>query len=1600
MKRKHLPWLAICLSASMTFQMASPVMAANLETGVIQEVVESEEEPEELKEAVTQETTTSVQEERATEQEPKNSVEEKEDHTDTIEEKVGDDKVEAEKNLAKNKKVVARETKGDQEAKVNPDKPLSMITDGIIGDNSDRNYGEFSTTGDSVYVQIDLEKSTDITRIKLYRYWNDHRKYKGTVIAVAENESDFSAEDKSKVQIVYNSDQTNVHGFGEGKDELYQETKEGKEFIANEGTHGRYVRIYASGKEGETQVEKGNHVNECQVFVPTSTEDPEKEDPEVQNLSQGKKAVGRKFEDDSPLDAENGKPYSNAVDGIINDTNNYAAFGEGYVASYLEIDLKAHCEVTGIELYRYWQDSRIYKGTVIVAADSKEDFSNPDKRFVLYNSDQENKFQFGSGQDALYNESAEGLKIDVGDTKVNPVRFVRVYMNGSKQNGSNHIVECKVLGYASESKYEEKAFEHAQTPIENVSNPDIAEAPKDFKNSGYYVSYIKDKKPYVVHSNDGKTLETSKAVELSDKNAISTDIVYDSKEKRFIAYWVDEATSEVQVKISDDGTSWREPKKAKGKFKEEVTGISVLHNEYLELFFLYYNSDGKTWVRWSKDGVNWSEEKRDTDFGIPSKAQDVQFIEEIKEYWALIQGDSNGKDVLYMAKSKDGMHWKKVGTQSLLEAGNLDWNNQGITRSTFLYNTKNHKLILWYAAKGDQKFGVGVTENTLDKVNKSLYADEFYETDYNIVKSKGFILTADKPVLEAKGDTTDTTRKWSTGGGTYDPENLETDMNVKYTSSDEKIATVDPWGKVTAVSDGAVLITGTTQEGSETDILITVGEQKKEKARHVISREKPLYLANYYWADGADSDKISEGNAKDNYISDELNPDGTRKIGDDPLKLWNSVPDDLKENTVILLIGERSIRDDIILKDTQDVNAVRQWYKDQVEFCNKHQIPCAVQNLNGETSTFDRIPLSFWKELAEQNEYLVGFNGAELYNRFSGGAINNADEHVADLIRIGASLGVSMMWTDTNTFGEHGVLLDWLEKENSHLSSAMLDNHEYISMMYKESYGSPVTDALLLGLWLTGYCDSWGVASDWWHWQLDGNQTLFDGPGTLGGWGQCQILPENMYSQDIIRVASMGATAYKNEPQFYSVATVGERTPAYQYSIMPTLQKVCSGAIDIPTKEEVLERTKLIVKGQEDYANVIYDMSVSNLYPKTGQYGIVPVVPNNVPEDRLEGFDVVVDGYKLTEEKLKETYPKEKYAGTAWAENYGDTWYLMNSSEDKNVDQYADIVVGGVGMNVTMTPHTYSVITDRKGKGLDVILSNYRLDKSELTNGEYSLREDKKDVYHYIWKQIERMKKDEGHDKELRDTTFVIKSQEKPILKFKNDGKNSYAPDNYTRPYVYTDVTGSAGNWTVTVKHNGFVEFTIYSNEEEWEEIGPSTPVKNIQTVANLDQIVVPYGTEFKDLKLPKTVEVTLTNDAKAEVNVTWSAKTYKHDLAGIYELVGELELNDGIENTNNLQAKISVEVQPKETKPSKPDSSEQTGKPDSSEQTGKPNTTDQTGKPNVTEQTDKKTPTSTPKTGDSLKNVYVWTTVVLGAGISVFTLAYYKKRKQNKKEK
>ncbi len=101
------------------------------------------------------------------------------------------------------------------------------------------------------------------------------------------------------------------------------------------------------------------------------------------------------------------------------------------------------------------------------------------------------------------------------------------------------------------------------------------------------------------------------------------------------------------------------------------------------------------------------------------------------------------------------------------------------------------------------------------------------------------------------------------------------------------------------------------------------------------------------------------------------------------------------------------------------------------------------------------------------------------------------------------------------------------------------------------------------------------------------------------------------------------------------------------------------------------------------------------------------------------------------------------------------------------------------------------------------------------------------------------------------------------------------------------------------------------------DQVKPSIAVTvkeglKILEVKNPEAIEAAFGTSFKDLSLPKTAEVTLSDNQTKTLQVTWSQGTYDGQTAGTYRLKGDLELVEEIVNPDSRQAEIEVTVKEK----------------------------------------------------------------------------------------
>ena len=227
----------------------------------------------------------------------------------------------------------------------------------------------------------------------------------------------------------------------------------------------------------------------------------------------------------------------------------------------------------------------------------------------------------------------------------------------------------------------------------------------------------------------------------------------------------------------------------------------------------------------------------------------------------------------------------------------------------------------------------------------------------------------------------------------------------------------------------------------------TVTSEKKQPLRRVIDSQNPLNLVNYY--------------------------------GDEPLlTLWNSIPENQQPYTVLLLIPGHTL-----LPGSDQALA---WLETTADECEKNQIPYAIQNINGEYQMEERIPIAWLEErFASRHDYFYGLNAAELYNGviWRGEVESNNAQYIIDCITLAAKYGAFFFWTDTNMNYDNGMVLEWFEK-NDAFYSAFKNNAANIVLMNKESYGNPSSYSVMQGLWLAGLVGNWGVASDWWHWQI------------------------------------------------------------------------------------------------------------------------------------------------------------------------------------------------------------------------------------------------------------------------------------------------------------------------------------------------------------------------------------------------------------------------------------------------------------------------------------------------------------------------------------
>jgi hypothetical protein len=130
---------------------------------------------------------------------------------------------------------------------------LTYVTDG------DKQAGEgyyVELSGGTQWVQIDLEKSAEVSAVWVWHFHSQKRAYHDVIIQVSDD-----AEFKTGVTTIYNNDYDDSSKLGKGSDNPYVESRFGL-LVDAKGAKGRYVRLFSQGNTSN----ESNHYIEVEVY--------------------------------------------------------------------------------------------------------------------------------------------------------------------------------------------------------------------------------------------------------------------------------------------------------------------------------------------------------------------------------------------------------------------------------------------------------------------------------------------------------------------------------------------------------------------------------------------------------------------------------------------------------------------------------------------------------------------------------------------------------------------------------------------------------------------------------------------------------------------------------------------------------------------------------------------------------------------------------------------------------------------------------------------------------------------------------------------------------------------------------------------------------------------------------------------------------------------------------------------------------------------------------------------------------------------------------------------------------------------------------------
>lgn len=415
----------------------------------------------------------------------------------------------------------------------------------------------------------------------------------------------------------------------------------------------------------------------------------------------------------------------------------------------------------------------------------------------------------------------------------------------------------------------------------------------------------------------------------------------------------------------------------------------------------------------------------------------------------------------------------------------------------------------------------------------------------------------------------------------------------------------------------------------------------------------------------------------------------------DPQKIIDLIPEDIRPYVVMNI--SLSISHDVATSRFKVAEYGYEIAKSWLRVCAQNQMWATVQHSSGGYAQFSDFDLSVYEELFRDYPNLIGFSYAEQFWGFDDPGDKLSPKwidrmtHFSNLLKVCNKYGgyLVVSWCG-NQWSPSINPIAMMKRSPAFAASCekYTDNYILCEKYTQQSFQSDM-ESICLGSYLSGYSGNYGTRYDdtgWTdttgenknftmatagavhleHMMLTG-ATVIDGPELI--WTQC--------FRETNRVSTTDGYSMRNwetYPQFNNVS-------------VDIFRKVLDGTIRIPSRQEVIDRTKYVIVNDVNSGNVndiysspqtlfegLYRMNGDGNYEnnktffkKTGRYPTIPTV-YNLDDEIANSFDFQIKRSDYSSRwstvstkvnELNKLFPEE-YTGDLYAGRHENGWVIYN----------------------------------------------------------------------------------------------------------------------------------------------------------------------------------------------------------------------------------------------------------------------------------------------------------------------------------------------------